>query len=854
MIQRRQLAELHTPRMPPSNFDCLHVFSIDGGETVQEIWAKLQRSSQRGSQSGKSGSSTFRERLTINESNSREDVSAHRTVKKDVSDRFEACLCASAKPLDQMPSLCGRLRTPVKGSSSAIGFGNHRAYHFNITDPPQLHGSREEPSISNDDRMEAQARVDPNPLEPLRATDPIKAQARRPEIDNDHFSTLTVEGKRQAQLAGEKFRARALYPRPRKMSAGQADRSSYHNRWASYEKHQPFLSSTPKSKRRAQSIAERLGSRTSRIRPAVKGLSDQAGTVGDDWIFGTGPISNYPPDEAGKANSNGQKSLVDVFESELANHIRDSACQTDSSLVPSYRSSAPSKLVFPDQTTPSASTSHSSCHQPASTAIEDGIKNALSGFEACLRGTVETLKAAQPLKSDEEILGETLSTFRDLAEKIVPQDAASLKAKVDTSTAQADPNAPRDIEIPNSQFPVMSAHTPIFTRIWDPLGQQTKESKACLLPPPVSQASHMRDKPEDLGFGEQDPGFISGFTGPFKYHPSGPIHLPQQSLPKGSSQLTRPGDVAPTLLSYVDHLRPSNAADKQSDSLTICRQQNSTSSDHTKQEKSSSFTDITTRFPTIGQFENATFPSASSPVSLIDLAPEISPDLSRDTGFSATVNRTESSGQLIKGMTATCPPKDGPPVALHDNQFSNCSIGVNPGSAASKARLLRPFDAFAAEAAHRNHPDGGIRRSATAAACNLRRPHSTVFSGNGHGVWDHLTTQQRKYKLNECVSTSASSTSLPLPTLSTMQPRPLPHVRSAEILGVRRSTTDAAARRETSLRPRDIKVRRCVDSLMGLGFDLERSRLRVYASVADGDLDQAIDMLTEDQKVHETHI
>lgn len=838
-IQRQQLAKLYNSGKASSQSESAHIFSIDSNKRVHDLWNKLQEKSRDESQYAETNTSASRERLTFHEPYFGRRIPSEFIVREPVSKTLEDGLPMTTKPVDQKPLSDVVLHPSITDTSNATNRENRRDYHFNTTNPPQLHDLEQTSSFMNGRTVIARDGMETGLLTRQMAPDATEPQPSRASVDtgrNVPAANLTLEGRRQAQLAGEKFRARGLYSRPRKTTAGQGDRSIYHNRWASYKTNEipkAFLSSpTPESKRQAQSVTDRLRSRTSRDRHGVKGFSDHPDTVGNNSDFGVVLEPSAQPSklkETDRASSNGQKSLLEVFESEFAKHPRDSASQTNYSSNHPYRSSAPPKPIFADQKRPFASASPFAPSHPASTALEDGIQNALNGFETCLRGIVDTLKAAQPTKSNEEILGESMKTFRNLAETIAPLNAVPSESRVGTAISQVDLKSkivPEDMKKFDSQFPVMTAYAPIIPHIRKPLGGNTRQNES--------------DLPPD---------FISDFTGPFQYHRPGPIHLPQQHSPQKDRLSTQPGGAAPNSSGYVDHLRRSNSVNVPTNSFTAYRQQGPNPSCHANQNRSVSPLDITIRFPTIGQFENATFAHEFDPPaapSLIDIDPEIGSDHPLRTKFGATADGTESSGQFFNRMASTRTTKQEAPPASNNEQSLNRSIGVGDGSVADKARLLRPFDAFAPEVPPRKQHVGGVHRSATVAACNLRRPYSENFSRNRHVGWDPLTTQQSNHGRHERADAEASSVSLPLPASSTT-----PQVKPVETSGIRRSNTDAGARREPNLRPRDIKVRKCVDSLIGLGFDLERSRLRVYASVADGDLDEAIDMLTEDQKMHE---
>ena len=287
---------------------------------------------------------------------------------------------------------------------------------------------------------------------------------------------------------------------------------------------------------------------------------------------------------------------------------------------------------------------------------------------------------------------------------------------------------------------------------------------------------------------------------------------------------------------------------------------------------------IATRFPTIGQLENATL--ATSALSFSTIPALVGLDAAKgpkDSPGETDGNRSsypESCHQVQQNVSGEYHPKTftklhhGVSMELRNAQYSNTSLNVEGGPIVSKARLLRPFEAFESAKMLRKQPNDGaqVRRSTSviAPAHNLRRPYSDIFSGKGRVSWDCFTAQQPKREDSSSIHARTSSTSLPWPAPRTSPPMSLASTQTIQHSGVCQSATAIEPDSEfqpqhhtsqtscTNLRSTDLVAQECVDNLVSLGFNIERSRLQVYASIAGGDLNEAIDMLAEDQKVHDS--
>ena len=208
-IQRTQLAELHKSYEFVTEGQGFHVFSIDSGEQAQMTWQKLQESSKFQIPKAENG-----------------------------CENFDYSPIKSPKPRNKESSLSKILRNDLEDSSCEINSKDYRAHYFNTACPPLPHNSQKIPDVACGKVRKASIHENGDASAPTHTADSAKGQAAKHNSDSEReflAANLTLEGKRQAQLAGEKFRARGLYSRPRKLSTGLADRQSYHNRWASYK-------------------------------------------------------------------------------------------------------------------------------------------------------------------------------------------------------------------------------------------------------------------------------------------------------------------------------------------------------------------------------------------------------------------------------------------------------------------------------------------------------------------------------------------------------------------------------------------------------------------------------------------
>lgn len=314
---------------------------------------------------------------------------------------------------------------------------------------------------------------------------------------------------------------------------------------------------------------------------------------------------------------------------------------------------------------------------------------------------------------------------------------------------------------------------------------------------------------------------------------------------------------------------------------------------------------VVTHFPTLEQFEGATFtspprfPPLPSMEPLIPSRPENrrdDPPESRGGEYKPLVAKaadptlpkvypsawphpigeadtTESSGEFFKRMTGLTEASKTPVHTLSPTPLD---------TAAPEARLMKPFDPLAdtkpvdvlndSITSLGSRISNGVRRSNTVADLSSRynpsnrRPYSEFFSGEGRVGWDTFVKGYDR---------GPSSTSAGTPTRSYAQPHPQePEARStySNFVEADRSNesvfnrpgSKAAAVEASTNRADDAdahpdypavdKVQECVDQLSALGFGTEENggpkRLVVYAQAAEGDLEDAIEMIEEERTAY----
>ncbi|MCJ1405587.1 hypothetical protein MMC11_008815 [Xylographa trunciseda] len=225
----------------------------------------------------------------------------------------------------------------------------------------------------------------------------------------------------------------------------------------------------------------------------------------------------------------------------------------------------------------------------------------------------------------------------------------------------------------------------------------------------------------------------------------------------------------------------------------------------------------------------------------------------------------ESSGDFFRRMTGLEAPSER---RTETTRFSSGPLG---------ARLVKPFDPLAETATiHRHQLIDGVRRSATVgglhdryAAAN-RRPYSAYFDGNGRVEWDSFLEGHRNARAQDEEKKQFLGPKADLYRHDRASMRNLPHKEiiaqqtegspSTVVGRTSRVPASSIAREEASTPLHHdastvSSVQWCVDQLKDLGFGKEEDggarRLVVYAQAANGNLEDAMDMIDEERKAYE---
>lgn len=624
---------------------------------------------------------------------------------------------------------------------------------------------------------------------------------------------LTSEGKRQAQVAGDKLRCRTnpiRHSRPSRV--GSLERGISKNRWSSY------------SGTRATRLDER--------QDAQEEARDSSNTTETDDV---------PRD--------GQPSLLEVFEAEMGKKLSpadsDGAPEVEPTSVPkpatrvdlSSETSQNQPLHQGSHTMLGLITEHlqdltagdMTLSQDLSTAIDHGIRTAVKGFDACLQGIARGLQEVSSVSrqaadrsrdADLQLKDEAILGFQHLTGAF----SAALGRETPSNrpgTTSAPRSGQEEAEFGSSSTTLGKSHNLIEDAITThkskespfkdgvDISEMTYNSRLDHAAAPT----YNREEPASSQLGkEHQPRSRPAMSNEPRFHRPGPIRLPN-----------RPG--------YVEHLRRS--------------QSTKTFGEESNIERASS-PPVDTHFPTLAQFEGKSF--------MEPLIPQRAPRqcvLSFKAGGSGPAKRSLSYVRCPNGAEAHRRSYN-PVASLREHSAQQNGHEVIPLSRlSSAARLAGPFDPLEVEPSAQPHLTEGLRRNATIASTNTRhtpsrrRPYSEVFEGSGRVAWDTF-----------------------------LQDRPRGHDRASDDRGrplrAHQEPSNTVSRHETRSRSSPLadsgyddqhhdnstvgKINDCVEQLRELGFggndDTSAGRLLVYAQAADGELPDAIDLIDEEQRAY----
>lgn len=625
---------------------------------------------------------------------------------------------------------------------------------------------------------------------------------------------LTSEGKRQAQVAGDKLRCRTnpiRHSRPSRVGSSEHEISK--NRWSSY------------SGTRATRFDER--------QDAQEEASDPSNFMNTDEV-----------------PSHGQPSLLEVFEAELAKKF--SATDSEEAQVVGPRMSVPEPAIGVDSSgetsisQPLLQGSHAllalineqlqeltagdmALSQDFSTAIDHGLRKAVSGVGACILGIARGLQEVSSVSrqaadrtrdADHQLVDDPILGFQSLTGSF----AAALRREMAVNppgTTSAPRRGLGEVETGSSSTALSTSHdrdpsedamtahksndSPFNGGIEPSETAYNSRLNHAAAPRyisemPASPQLEMECQPRSRPAMSKEP----------RFHRPGPINLPN-----------RPG--------CVDHLPASSPS-------------------------------VDDHFSTLAQFEGESFgapPSFPALPGMKVLLPQRAPRLSEfgtKAGDSGPANRIHSYVSGPSGGEASRRSHD--PVAGPGEQSAqrNGHEFIPLSSLSSAASLAGPFDSLEAELSARANLSEGLRRNATTAsidtthAARHRRPYSEVFDGSGRVAWgaflqDNGRGPRGLYRAGDDRGRPRGANREHSTRLSR---------REAES---RRSPLAAARYDDEHHDDSTVsKIHDCVGQLQDLGFGSDDEdfvdRLLIYAQAADGSLVDAIDLIDEEQRAY----
>ena len=637
---------------------------------------------------------------------------------------------------------------------------------------------------------------------------------------------LTSEGKRQAQVAGDKLRCRTnpiRHSRPSRV--GSLEHGISKNRWSSYG-----------------------GTRATRF-DECHDAQEETGA--------TSIITNT--DEAPR---NGQRSLLEVFEAELAKKIpgTDNDGAPGDETTPAARTSVPKNTTrvdptfVPAQGQPLPQGPHAllglinehlqgltagdtALSQGFSTAIDHGIRTAAACVQGIARGLQEVSSVSRQAvertrDADLHLVDDAILGFQNLTGSFT----AALVREMATNRLRST-NAPRsglkELDSGSSSTILGSSHNK------DPDEDAAAAHNSNELP--------MNDgvDPSETAYNSRPnhaaaPRYISEIPASSQLEMEcQPRYLPAKSV---ELQSHRPGPIyLPNRPGYVDHLRRSQSAQTFDEQFDIQR---------------AGSPPVDTGFPTIARFEGESFGAAPKFPALPGMEPLIpqraatrqskageSEPANEDLSYASSPNDAETSRRSYNPLAGT-----------RKHSADENGQGFTPLSRHSSAAWLPgPFDHLEPKSSIRPYWPAGPQRNVTLASTDIRhaarrrRPYSDVFDGSGRVAWDAFLQDNGRGPRDLY---RASDRGRPL-GVNQEHSKTL----SRREAGSRRSPLAAAGYDDQHHDASTVgKINDCVEQLRDLGFggnnDDSAGRLLIYAQAADGVLVDAIDLIDEEQRAY----
>ena len=637
---------------------------------------------------------------------------------------------------------------------------------------------------------------------------------------------LTSEGKRQAQVAGDKLRCRTnpvRHSRPSRMEA--SEHGTIKNRWSSY----------------GGTRATRFGER----QDAHDDARDTSGTTNDG------------------APKHDQSSLLEVFEAEMAKKIS----ATDREEAPGFES--PEQIPLPGlamhvapsgevqgQPLPQGSQAllgliNERLHELAagdtalshdfSTAIDHGIRTAsaaVNGLSACVQSI------ARGLQEVSSVSRQAADTTRNADLQVMNDAFLGVQSLTEGFTAalgkEIDATRPENISVPRSgpeELENCSSSPPLGISHDKNAKENATASGQCIQL--LLNRSNEISESACCANHATEPRYLSE-------RPAGPLRGTTSQPGSGSamikeSQFHKPGQSPlPNRLGYVDHLRRSQS------SKILGEQYNS---------QRASSPPLDSHFPTLAQFEGENSGAAPTFPALPSMKPLIPQRASCQSMYGT---KTRESRPVDWSPPSVSSPKIAEAIRSHNAVASrhahfeqrNEHETIPLSRHSSAARLAGPFDPMEAEPSARPHLMEGLRRNATIASTDVRhaarrrRPYSEVFDGSGRVPWSTFTQdvgRERRDLYSDGRGRPPGAKHEPSKRLSR------PEAPS------RRSPPAAAGYEDQHHDDFTVgKIHDCVSRLRDLGFggidDDPTGRLLIYAQAANGVLVDAIDLIDEEQR------
>ena len=623
---------------------------------------------------------------------------------------------------------------------------------------------------------------------------------------------LTSEGKRQAQVAGDKLRWRVNPVRHSRPSrAGALEHAISKNRWSSYS-----------------------GTRAARFdeRQDASDIADKE-----------------------EVPKNSQKSLLEVFEAELAkkisatdseeasglgspamqNSVSEMACQanlsSESQAQPSsQRSQALLGLINEHLHEPTAE--NVALSQDFPTVINRGIRGLGVCMQSIARGLQEVSSVSRQAAdrhsiTDSQLIDDAVLGFQSLAGGFIAALGGQMAANRPGAISGLR-SGPEEVEAGSSSTTsdISDSRKSAESKHYS----SSRGDDQCKMayntgPNDATAPRYITEKPASSQLEiENKTSSAPAMSKELRFHKPGPIQLPN-----------RPG--------YVDHLR-------QSQSVKLFDEQ------YNVQRPSSPPLDIL--FPTLAQSEGKSF--AATPIfpalpNMQPLVPQRAAcqyDHGTKAGESRPVNGSLPLVRVSNSTEESCQSRD-PIIFRCEHSVQRDGHQVIPLSRlSSAARLAEPFDPLEAEPSARPHLTEGVRRNATMASPDIRRatrrrrPYSDVFDGSGRIPWGNFLHDNGRERRG--LHRANDGRGRPL---GANHERPKRHFWPGA--GSPRSPSAAAEYDDQHHDDSTVgKINNCVEQLRDLGFGGEDGdfggRLLIYAQAADGVLVDAIDLIDEEQR------